>query len=63
MKYVDEILELIKNNSILLTRDLKKSGIPRTYLAILEKRGEIEKVSHGVYISKDSFEDEMHYIQ
>jgi predicted transcriptional regulator of viral defense system len=43
---------------ILLTSDLAKSDIARTYLAILERDGEIERVSRGVYLAADSIEDE-----
>jgi predicted transcriptional regulator of viral defense system len=43
----------------LLASDLVKLGIPRTYLSILEKNGEIVWVSRGVYRAADSLEDEL----
>jgi predicted transcriptional regulator of viral defense system len=50
-------------NGTLLTSDLAKLNIPRTYLSILERNGEIEWVSRGVYRLVDSIEDEMFNIQ
>lgn len=47
----------------LYTSDLSKLGIPRTYLSILLKRGEIQKISRAVYASPDSIVDEMANIQ
>ncbi len=61
-------IEVIRNllrdqNGLLLTSDLRKHGIPRTYLSILEKRGEIQRISRGVYSSADALTDEMVGIQ
>ncbi len=61
---LDQILQILREqNGILLTSDLEKSGIPRTYLAILEKNGEIERVSRGVYSAQNSIVDEMASLQ
>ncbi len=49
-----------KRRGLLLTSDLADLGIPRTYLAIMEKQGEIERVFRGVYRAADTFiEDEL----
>jgi predicted transcriptional regulator of viral defense system len=61
-------LEIIRNilrdqNGLLLTSDLRKHGIPRTYLSILEKKGEIQRISRGVYSSADALVDDMVGIQ
>lgn len=61
-------IEVIRNlireqNGILLTSDLRRYGVPRTYLSILEKKGEIQRMSRGVYSSADSLIDEMAGIQ
>lgn len=49
---------------LLLTSDLAKSNIPRTYLSIMEQNGEIERVSRGVYRSVSAFiEDELFTFQ
>ena len=54
---------LVGQNGTLLTTDLAKFNIPRTYLSILERNGEIERVSRGVYQAKDAIEDELFSIQ
>jgi len=50
---------LQKRNGILLTADLARVGISRTYLSALELRGEIERGARGVYQSTDAMTDEM----
>jgi predicted transcriptional regulator of viral defense system len=50
-------------NGILLTSDLTKIGVPRTYLGILVKNGEIQRISRGVYAAADTLVDEMVCIQ
>jgi predicted transcriptional regulator of viral defense system len=47
----------------LLTSDLVKLNIPRTYLSILEQNGEIERISRGVYRATAAIEDEMFSFQ
>ena len=57
---VEKIRELLRDqNGVLLTSDLVKRGISRVYLAILEKNGEIERVSRGVYTATSLITDEM----
>jgi predicted transcriptional regulator of viral defense system len=61
-------IEIIRNilkdqNGILLTSDLNKYGIPRTYLSFLEKNGEIQRISRGVYSATGNIIDEMAGIQ
>ncbi|MBN1317959.1 MAG: abortive phage infection protein [Anaerolineales bacterium] len=46
-----------------MTSDLAKYDIKRTYLTIMEKRGEIERVSRGVYSASDVIADEMMSLQ
>ncbi len=58
IKQLREVLK--KRQGLLLTSDLADLGIPRTYLSIMEKQGEIERVSWGVYRAADTFiEDEL----
>jgi predicted transcriptional regulator of viral defense system len=52
-----------ERNGLLLTSDLLKYGIPRTYLSILEKKGEFQRVSRGVYSATGYMVDEMVAIQ
>jgi hypothetical protein len=48
---------------MLLTSDLAKLGIPRTYLSILEKKGEIQMESRGEYSAANAISDEMAGLQ
>jgi len=57
---IERIQDILKDqNGILLTSDLRKYGIPRTYLSILEKHGEIQRISRGVYSASNYLIDEM----
>jgi hypothetical protein len=57
---LDKIRSVINDqNGILFTSDLLKYGIPRTYLSILEKKGEILRISRGVYSATGNMIDEM----
>jgi predicted transcriptional regulator of viral defense system len=52
-----------ERNGLLLTSDLLKYGIPRTYLSILEKKGEFQRISRGVYSATGYMVNEMVVIQ
>lgn len=61
---IEKVRGILKDqNGILLTSDLVKLGIPRTYLSILLKNGEIQRVSRGVYSASDYIVDEMASVQ
>ena len=61
---VDKFRGILKDqNGILLSSDLAKLGIPRTHLSILVKKGEIQRLSRGVYTAADNIIDEMANIQ
>ena len=61
---IEKIRDILKDqNGILLTSDLLKYGIPRTYLSILEKKGEVQRISRGVYSATGYMVDEMVGIQ
>ena len=68
VKYKENPIEKVRDifkeqNGILLTSDLAKFGIPRTYLSILVKNGEIQRISRGVYSAANYMTDEMASIQ
>jgi len=50
---------LRQQHGVLLTSDLARLGIPRSYLALLENRGEIERIARGRYAAPDALVDEM----
>ncbi len=54
---------LAHQNGLLFTSDLAKRGIPRTYLSILVKNGELQHISRGVYGVKDALTDDMASLQ
>lgn len=61
---LDKIRKILKDqHGTLVTSDLAQFGIPRTYLSILECKGEIERVSRGVYQATSSVEDELYSFQ
>jgi predicted transcriptional regulator of viral defense system len=64
MNSSEKIRDILKDqNGILLTSDLLKYGIPRIYLSVLEKNGEIQRISRGVYATAGYMFDEMAGIQ
>jgi predicted transcriptional regulator of viral defense system len=63
-KPFNKVREILKDkNGILLASDLSKRDIPRTYLSLLEKKGEIQRVARGVYSAVDTLTDEMVSLQ
>ena len=52
-----------KNNGMINASDLKEMGILHGNLDYLVKKGELEKVSRGVYILPDIWEDELYNLQ
>ena len=54
---------LARQKGILFTSDLAKWGIPRTYLSILEKAGEVQRISRGIYSAANALPDEMASLQ
>ena len=58
---IDKLLE--QNNGYLFSKDVEAAGISRTYLANYVKERQLEKVSKGVYISADTWEDELYILQ
>jgi len=64
MNYIEQIKKIMNDNyGTLLTSDLAKNNIPRTYLSIMEQNGEIERVAWGVYVAENMLEDEMYVFQ
>ncbi len=56
--------KLIKqHHGTILSADLDKYEIPRTYLSVLVAEGKLERVDRGIYVSSDSVEDAMFAMQ
>lgn len=64
MNLEEKLIKLIKNNfGLILSSQVDEAKIPREYLAILVKKGVIERISRGVYLTEDAFDDEMFRLQ
>ena len=64
MNYIEKLNALIdEHNGIILTKYVTEAGIPRTYISELVKKSVLERLERGVYITKDSFDDEMFRLQ
>lgn len=61
---IEKVRNILRDqNGILLTSDLTKFGIPRTYLSVLIMNSEIQRISRGVYSATNTMIDEMASIQ
>lgn len=64
MNYHDKLERLIDSkDGLILTKEVEEAGIPRQYLNILIKENKLERVAHGVYLTPDTFDDEMYRLQ
>lgn len=64
MNRFEKFNELIaEKNGFVFTKDVLKAGISKSYLTELVKKGELERVGHGIYIKGDAFEDKMFSLQ
>jgi predicted transcriptional regulator of viral defense system len=50
----EKILRLTRKMGVLRPRDLDEHGIPRQYLAILERQGAIRRTGRGLYVPADT---------
>ena len=60
-----EILSVImqNNNGFLKTSDAIAAGVSRSYLGEFVKRERLERIAHGLYMSKDAWMDGMFVLQ
>ena len=64
MDYIKRIENIInKQKGTLLSLDLDKNKIPRTYLSMMVAEGKIERIGRGIYVLPDLLEDEMFILQ
>ena len=57
---MQELLE--KRNGYLLSQDVIESGISKTYMSEFVKKYELERVAQGVYISADTWQDDLYIL-
>ena len=56
--YTDTIKQIMKiNKGMISTRMIEPLNISRQYLLLMENNNDIEKVSRGIYLSPNAFED------
>lgn len=55
-EYINNILKA--NNGIIRASDIREAGYDNSVLRRLEKSGELERVSYGLYIDSNTFADE-----
>ncbi len=64
MNYRDRLEKLIDNSDgLILAKEVVEAEIPRQYLTIFTKENKLERVAQGVYLTPDTFDDEMYRIQ
>ncbi len=62
-KYEQMYKLLEENHGYLFTAQVVKLGISRTYLAKFVQENNLEKVAKGIYISPDTWADELYILQ
>lgn len=64
MSNTKKIMKIVEaNNGVITSKEVDKLGIHRQHLSILVKKGLLEKVERGIYISLNTFEDTMFNLQ
>lgn len=64
MNHKEKLNKLIKEKKgLILTVDADRENIPRGYLSQFVLENKLERVSRGVYLSHEAFDDEMYRIQ
>ncbi len=59
----DKLHDMVeKNSGYLLTSDVVDAGISKTYMAQFVKENMLERVAHGVYLSRDAVKDEYYIL-
>jgi predicted transcriptional regulator of viral defense system len=62
--YKEKLTWLIKNsNGLIFTKDIVAEGIPKSYVAELAKKGKLERIAQGVYLTVDALNDKMYTLQ
>lgn len=64
MNHIEKLQKLInKKRGIITTKEVVKLGIPRQYLNIFIEKNILERLERGIYITPETFEDEMYVLQ
>ncbi|MDD3049295.1 MAG: type IV toxin-antitoxin system AbiEi family antitoxin domain-containing protein [Bacilli bacterium] len=60
MELNENVLDFLKNNNIITTRQFVNLGLSNTTLSNYVKNGLLEKCSHGIYTLPDSLYDDIY---
>lgn len=64
MNKYEQISNLLReNNGYVFTEQVEKAGISRTYLLKFVRENNLERVAKGIYISQDTWADELYILQ
>lgn len=64
MSKTDELKQILESsNGFLKTSDAMQIGVSRTYLGKFVREQELMRVTHGLYMSKDAWDDGMYVLQ
>ena len=64
MNYREQLEKLIiEKKGLIITKEVEEAGIPRHYLTIFTRENKLERVTQGVYLTLEAFEDEMYTLQ
>ena len=64
MTKTEQICKMLElNNGYLFTSEIETAGISRTYLAKFVNDNNMEKVARGIYVSEDTYPDELFVLQ
>lgn len=64
MNKYEQMTDLLReNNGYMFTAQVEKAGISRTYMAKFVQENNLEKVAKGIYISQDTWADELYILQ
>ncbi|NLW88668.1 MAG: abortive phage infection protein [Clostridiaceae bacterium] len=64
MTYMMKLEKLVdENDGLIRTRDAEAAGIPRKYISMMARAGKLERLSQGIYLSPNAFEDRLFRLQ
>lgn len=64
MDWRDQLEALIEeHDGLVLSKDVDGKGIPRQYLTMLVKEGKLQRVSRGVYVIREVYDDVLYRLQ
>ena len=63
MNNCEKIREIVSKQGIITTKQVEEKNIPRWFLTEMVRKGELEKISRGMYVNEDGLYDEFFIFQ